>query len=173
MMYLGQTITVKLPAHVAERYNAEYPGNNPVDAGTLRPGVVVAINDEAETANVILYHDGPQTHYVQNVPLSVLADAGDGPAVHGPSVRSEPTDPASETGDPTRKFDQALVGDGSTFVGPGDERPAKPLPADQSPAPGDVVPGVPANSAWRTPAPQADASEPPTNADLWEADSKE
>ena len=169
MAYLGQTVVVKLPSHVAERYNAEYPGNNPIEAGTERPGVVVALDDTAELANVLLYHDGPQMHYVQNVPVSVLTGAGDSPVKAAPS-ESEKTDSDDSETVQGRPFDQALVGNGTTFEGPGDERPAKPEPADQSPKPGEVVSGVP---NWNLPTTPSTDETAPSNADLWEADTKE
>lgn len=165
MTYLGQTVVVALPQHEADRYNADNPALPAIKAGTVRPGIVVAINDVVEgatpTANVRIFHDGTLDHYVRNVPLSVLNDAA---SQKDTSAETANTGSQSEG----RTFDQARVGDGTTFVGPGDERPAKPPMADQSPEPGSVISGVPVNSPWAVQAP-AEVVEAPSNDDLWDA----
>lgn len=155
MAYLGQSVAVALPARQAQRYNDEFPANPAIEAGTVRPGIVVGLNSDAETANVVFFHDGPQTHYVQNVPWDALQDPS---SVKGSEKEEEQTAeqaPATAKEARQRAWDPAQEGNGTTYEGDGPGAKAAPQPVPQSPEPGSPVAGVPTNPTGGLGSPQA------------------
>lgn len=152
MAYLGQDVVVKLPAHVVEMYNDQYPANPGIAAGDVRPGKVVGLN-ENDTVNVVFFHDGPEVHYVRNVPTSVLNRPGE---EYNPEPAQEEATPVAALS-PTRTWDPALEGNGTTYVGPppGASATAPAGPA-QTPEPGSPVAGTPVNPQWSN-APSAES----------------
>jgi len=165
--FLGQDVVVKLPAHVVQMYNDQYPANPTIAAGDVRPGKVVGINpvvkDGPETVNVVFYHDGPEVHYVRNVPVSVLETPGE-----DTSIPEENANPDAGLA-PQRAWDPALEGNGSTYAGPppGASATADAGPA-QSPEVGGPVAGVPVNPQWSNATPTT-TEEAPSNEDNWQS----
>jgi hypothetical protein len=164
MSDLGRLVVVKLPKAVVQRYNDEFPANVPIGAGTSRPGIVVGENVNAKTVNVRFFHDGPQDHYVQNVPVSALNNVGE---IDAPDPTVDKTTQEDAQTAHERKWDPALEGNGTTYVGAGPGSQTINTPADQSPAPGSPVAGVPVNPAGVNAPLKEDGT------DTWEADSKE
>jgi hypothetical protein len=153
MVALGELVTVKLPAHVTDRYNADYPANKPVPVGTERPALVVAVNDETQQANIVIFHDGDLVHYVQNAPYKVLTAIGETPVVSPASTHA-----ADET-----PYTDERAGTGETYSGAGPYSPhiGNVPPLDQSPQPGEPVQG---GVHWQTET--AAQTEP---ADAWDS----
>lgn len=145
MAYLGQSVVVALPARQAQRYNDEFPANPAIEPNTVRPGVVVGLNAEAETANVVFYHDGPQTHYVANVPWAALQDPTSVKTPEKEDVPVEDTAAKTPKEAATRAWDPTQEGNGTTYEGDGPGAKAAPQPVPQPPAPGSPVAGVPSN----------------------------